>query len=347
MNAARADEPYRRAITGIYARLAATYIRVTGQAPPRPASVDGEAYPDPQSFRLDLLLLEQSLAGESKVDPAGGGGLLRLIRAVETFGFHLATLDLRQNAEVHERVVGELLRVAGVSANYGGLNEADRIALLRRELATERLLSSPYATYTPETASELAIVGAAAQAHRRFGPDCVKSYIVSKCESVSDLLEVNVLLKEAGLYRAQGTAQGAPAAAVMAVPLFETIGDLRRSADIMHSWLHLPEVAAITAAHGWTRRRGRPRRRLVICRNSGAAARQPARPHPHHRTGRDHRRKIRHARRGRGQFGGHLRGDPAGIARTRVPVRDGSPPLLGRHGRTVRRGLEGVSRAGV
>jgi phosphoenolpyruvate carboxylase len=250
MNAARADEPYRRAITGIYARLAATYIRLTDQAPPRPASVDGEAYPDPQTFRLDLLLLERSL-GESKVEPAGGGGLLRLIRAVETFGFHLATLDLRQNADVHERVIGELLRVAGVSADYGDLREADRIALLRRELATERLLSSPYATYTPETASELAIVGAAARAHRRYGPDCVKSYIVSKCESVSDLLEVNVLLKEAGLYRAQGSAQGAPASAVMAVPLFETIGDLRRSADIMRSWLHLPEVAAVTAAHGF------------------------------------------------------------------------------------------------
>ena len=250
-NAARADEPYRRAITGIYARLAATYIRLTGQAPPRPASVDGEPYADPQSFRLDLLLLEQSLAGESNIATAGGGGLWRLIRAVETFGFHLATLDLRQNADVHERVIGELLRVAGVSANYGGLNEAERIALLRRELATERLLSSPFATYTPETASELAIVGAAAQAHRRYGPECVKSYIVSKCESVSDLLEVNVLLKEAGLYRARGTAQGAPAAALMAVPLFETIGDLRRSADIMRSWLQLPEVVAITAAHGF------------------------------------------------------------------------------------------------
>ncbi len=247
MHRARADEPYRRAITGIYARLAATYILLTGQAPPRPASVDGEAYPDPQSLRLDLLLLEQSLAGESRSEPAGGGGLVRLIRAVETFGFHLATLDLRQNADVHERVVGELLRVAGVSTDYGSLNEADRIALLRRELATERLLSSPYATYTPETASELSIVGAAAQAHRRYGPECVKSYVVSKCESVSDLLEVNVLLKEAGLYRVQG----APAAAIMAVPLFETIGDLRRSAEIMRSWLQLPEVAAITAARGF------------------------------------------------------------------------------------------------
>src|SRR5258708_16695369 len=98
MNGAGAEEPYRRAITGIYARLAATYLRLTGQAPPRPASVDGEAYPDPQSFRLDLLLLEQSLAGESKVDPPGGGRLLRLIRAVETFGVHLPPLDLPPTA---------------------------------------------------------------------------------------------------------------------------------------------------------------------------------------------------------------------------------------------------------
>src|SRR5260221_8755353 len=95
------------------------------------------------------------------------------------------------------------------------------------------------------------MVGAAAKAHRRYGADCVKSYIVSKCESVSDLLEVNILLKEAGLYRAQGSAQGAPAAAVMAVPLFETIGALRRSADIIHYWLHPPEVAAVTAAPGF------------------------------------------------------------------------------------------------
>src|SRR5258708_32299966 len=102
MNGAGAEEPYRRAITGIYARLAATYIRLTGQAPPRPASVDGEAYPDPQAFRLDLLLLERSLAGESTVEHAGGGGLLRRSPAVETVGIHLATLDLRQNADVHE-----------------------------------------------------------------------------------------------------------------------------------------------------------------------------------------------------------------------------------------------------
>jgi phosphoenolpyruvate carboxylase len=89
-------------------------------------------------------------------------------------------------------------------------------------------------------------VRAAAEAHRRYGPGCITAYIVSKCDSVSDLLEVNVLLKEAGLYRGQGE----PRAAIMAVPLFETIGDLRAIRDVMTAWLELPETAAIAAAHG-------------------------------------------------------------------------------------------------
>jgi phosphoenolpyruvate carboxylase len=247
MNAARADEPYRRAITGMYARLAATYQSLTGRMPPRPASVEASAYPDAASLRADLEVLEDSLKSKSQVRLNGGGSLARLNRAVETFGFHLATLDLRQNADAHGRVVAELLKVAGVAQDYPALGEPERIALLRRELTSERLLASPYASYSPETLSELDIVRAAAEAHRRYGPDCIRFYIISKCESVSDLLEVNILLKEAGLYRAHGTAS----AAIMAVPLFETIADLEGSADVMQAWLQLPETAAITRAFGF------------------------------------------------------------------------------------------------
>src|SRR6185437_13964482 len=115
--------------------------------------------------------------------------------------FHLATLDLRQNSDVHARVVSDLLSVAGVEKGYLQLDEKCRVALLRRELASERLLASPFATYAEETQSELAIVRAAAQAHERYGRASITAYIISKCESVSDMLEVNVLLKEAGLYR--------------------------------------------------------------------------------------------------------------------------------------------------
>jgi phosphoenolpyruvate carboxylase len=247
LNAARADEPYRRAITGIYARLAATYQKLTGRVPPRPASVSAEPYADAESLRADLNVLELSLRSESKLWQNAGGSLARLSRAVETFGFHLATLDLRQNADVHQRVVAELLKVAGVSPDYQALDEPERILLLRQELSSERLLASPYASYSQETLSELDIVRAAAEAHRRYGRGCITSYIVSKCESVSDLLEVNILLKEAGLYRAHGN----PRAAIMAVPLFETIGDLAKSSDVMRAWFELPESAAITSAHGF------------------------------------------------------------------------------------------------
>jgi phosphoenolpyruvate carboxylase len=245
MHAARADEPYRRAITGMYARLAATYQNLTGRTAQRPATVSGAAYPNAGAFLADLRILELSLKSEGRL--SGSGALARLYRAVETFGFHLATLDMRQNADVHARVVAQLLQVAGVAADYESLPEEERVALLRRELASERLLASPFASYGEETLSELEIVRAAAEAQRRYGEGCIRAYIISKCESVSDLLEVNVLLKEAGLYRGQGRAS----AAIMAIPLFETIGDLEKSAEVMEAWLGLPETAAITAAHGF------------------------------------------------------------------------------------------------
>jgi len=246
-SAARRDEPYRRALSGIYARLAGTYELLAGHSPQRRPVAIGAPYPHPRELRADLAALARSLA-------TGGGGLLassgalgRLIRAVDVFGFHLATVDLRQNSAVHERVLTELLRVAGVVEDYRALTETQRVELLRAELATERLLSSPYAEYSSETLSELAVMRAAAAARARYGTDCITTYIVSMTRSVSDLLEVNLLLKEAGLYRGRQPTQ----AAIMVVPLLETISDLEHSSEIMNAWLALPEVAAITQAYGY------------------------------------------------------------------------------------------------
>jgi phosphoenolpyruvate carboxylase len=245
----RQDEPYRRAISGIYARLAATYRSLTGKEPPRPSRLEGEPYAQPGDLRRDLVTVAQGLASEGDGALATGGALGRLIRAVETFGFHLATLDMRQNSDVHERVVAELLKVAGVQEDYAALDEYARIALLRRELASNRPLGSRFSEYSEETASELAIVQAAAEAHRTYGTACISHYIISKAESVSDLLEVNLLLKEAGLWRA---AKGdAPAqAAIMAVPLFETIADLEAAPSIMAAYFGLPEIAGVVRERG-------------------------------------------------------------------------------------------------
>ncbi len=132
-------------------------------------------------------------------------------------------------------------------ADYQALDEPERIVLLRRELSSERLLASPFASYSQETLSELCVVRAAAEAHQRYGCGSITTYIVSKCESVSDLLEVNVLLKEAGLYRGHGT----PRADIMAVPLFETISDLAKSSAVMTAWFELPEVAELISSHGF------------------------------------------------------------------------------------------------
>jgi len=243
----RSDEPYRRALTGIYARLAATHLKLTGKPAARPAAVKGEPYPDPQALRSDLVAIARALRDGGAGALSSGGALGRLIRAVETFGFHLATLDMRQNSAVHERVVAELLKVAGVEDDYLALRESQRVSLLRHELSNARPLTSPFAEYSEETQSELAIVRAAAEAHAKYGPGCITNYIVSMAQSVSDLLEINVLLKEVGLYRPGA----APTAAIMAVPLFETIGDLEAAPEIMTEWFALPEAGAITRARGF------------------------------------------------------------------------------------------------
>ena len=242
----QADEPYRRALAGIIGRLKRTFAKLTDTATEaRNAAM--EPYATPQAFRADLVALAHGLSREGSRLLASGGALGRLIRTVESCGFHLATLDLRQNSDVHGRVAAELLKTAGVVDDYEQLAEADRVALLRQELAGGRLLASPYAEYSDETRSELAIVHAAATAHADYGSACITTYIISKCESVSDMLEVNLLLKEAGLYRPTAPDQ----ASIMVVPLFETIGDLERAPQIMREWLSLSDVRAVAARRGF------------------------------------------------------------------------------------------------
>jgi phosphoenolpyruvate carboxylase len=244
----RADEPYRRALSGIYARLAASYERIVGQKPPRPSRLAGKPYSSPDSFRRDLIAIASALASEGKGALASGGALGRLIRAVESFGFHLATLDLRQNSDVHERVVAELLAQAGVETAYLDLEEDARVALLTRELAHNRPLSGIATALGEESAGELAILHAAAHAHETFGAGSITTHIISKTTSLSDLLEVYVLLKEAGLYRVDG--DGTPHAPIMVVPLFETIGDLEAAPEIMRAFFALPVMQALATARG-------------------------------------------------------------------------------------------------
>ena len=243
----REDEPFRRALIGIYARLAATFEHVCGKSPSRKAIVEGEPYEGPDAFEADLRQIARSLADIGGEAFGSAGGLGHLIRAVQTFGFHLATLDLRQNSSVHERVVAELFEVAGEDVDYLALDEEERVAVLRRELAGNRPLRTPWASYSDATVKELSIIDAVAQAQQTFGPDCVTQYVVSMAESVSDMLEVLLLVREAGLYRAGET----PSCSIMPVPLFETIGDLDNAPGVMRAFFAIPEIAALTGARGY------------------------------------------------------------------------------------------------
>jgi len=242
----RADEPYRRAITGVYARTAASFTALAGRAPPLLGRVKAEPYARAADLMADLDTVDASLRGNGAAVVADGR-LAKLRGALRIFGFHLATLDLRQNADVHARVIAELLSNAGVEADYAALGEAARVELLGRELASPRLLSVPFATLSDETAKELNILRAAAAAHARFGPESITTYITSKASGVANLLEVYVLLKEVGLYRPGDP----PSCAVMAVPLFETIDDLEAAPAVMRAFLERPKADALARARGY------------------------------------------------------------------------------------------------
>ncbi|MFD4840822.1 phosphoenolpyruvate carboxylase [Achromobacter sp. NPDC058515] len=241
----RSDEPYRRALVGVYARLAATALRLTGQDLARRSTVAAPAYDAPEELSADLAIIAASLAAHHGA-PVGKLRLAGLQQAVEVFGFHLATVDLRQSSDVHENALAELFSRAGATRNgkpldYLALNEEERVELLRAELAQARPLASPWIAYSEDTTRELAVLRAAAAGRARYGKQAVRQTIVSHTETLSDLLEVMVLQKEAGLIAPAGQ-DVAPEDGLMVVPLFETIPDLQRGADIMAAWLDLPEI---------------------------------------------------------------------------------------------------------
>ncbi|MFD6896579.1 phosphoenolpyruvate carboxylase [Rhodococcus sp. NPDC060086] len=243
---AHRDEPYRRAIHGIRGRLSATAARLHPGIELEDTVDDGRAgYETPAQLLADLGVLDASLRGAGSAVIADDR-LVRLRGAVEVYGFHLAPLDLRQNSEVHERVVAELLAWAGVTDRYRELDEDARVALLGAELRVRRPLTTPRAHLTEETSKELAILRAAAASVRRIGPAAIEHYIISMCTSVSDLLEVEVLLKEVGLLDLDA---GYPRCTVQVIPLFETIEDLRGGAATLTAALAVPEFRSLVDAH--------------------------------------------------------------------------------------------------
>ncbi len=245
----RVDEPYRLALANVQARLAATYEALlghkhTGSISASVRGAEAAPYAAVEAFAADLLVIARSLETHG-AGALAQGRLGALLRAARAFGWTLAPLDLRQNSAVHERVVAELLAVAHPGTEYLALDEDARIALLLKELETARPLVSRHVTYNAETAKELAIFDAARAAHLRYGQRCIRTMIISKTDGLSDMLELAVLLKEAGLLR---PADGA--LDVNIVPLFETIEDLRAASGIMEALFAAPVYRKLLAGRG-------------------------------------------------------------------------------------------------
>ncbi|PIG08053.1 phosphoenolpyruvate carboxylase [Comamonas sp. 26] len=246
-NVHRSDEPYRRALTGIYARLAATLKQLTGGEAARHAVVPQNAYASAAEFLAELKVIDDSLS-RYHGDALAPQRLRPLMRAVQVFGFYLATVDLRQSSDKHEEVVRELLAVAKVEADYSALEEDAKCALLVRLLEDARPLRVMGADYGDHTRSELAIFEAAKQLRERLGAEAIRHCIISHTETVSDLLEVLLLQKEVGLLR--GTLQDGAQCDLIVVPLFETIEDLRNAAPIMRRYYQLPGIAELVKKSG-------------------------------------------------------------------------------------------------
>jgi phosphoenolpyruvate carboxylase len=253
----RTDEPYRRALIGMYTRLAASArVRLgEGSVPLRSAGrgaapIRATPYDDASEFVRDLHVLIDSLAAHHGA-PLAAPRLAPLARAAEVFGFHLASIDLRQSSDIHEAVIAELLKHAGVHDDYAALAESEKLEVLLAELAQPRPLRLPYAEYSDLVKSELGVLEQARVTREKFGARAVRNYIISHTETVSDLVEVMLLQKETGLLQGRlGDANDPARAALMVIPLFETIPDLRNAPHIMRDLLALPGVDSIIEHQG-------------------------------------------------------------------------------------------------
>ncbi len=244
----RLDEPYRLALNGIYDRLATTAKHLLPQFDLMDSHVDAKGYMSSEELLADLNLLVTSLknnGGEAIVFTRLG----KLIKAIETFGFHLSTIDIRQTSDVHEAVIKELFMKAGYDFNYAELDENEKIETLLEELKQPRLLFSPFQQYSELVHTEIDVMNKAREIRKKFGSKSVRQYIISHTETLSDLLEVALLQKESGMLKGVWGSQKIQME-LSIVPLFETIADLRHAPMIMGEWLSLLGIRHVLRNQG-------------------------------------------------------------------------------------------------
>ena len=236
-----AEEPYRLKCSYVRQRLMNTRARLAAGT----AHVPGEDYRDVEAFIDEIRLLRDSLAA-NRGEVIADGLLGRLGRLVRTFGFHVATLDIRENAEEHHKVLGEIFDQLGeLERPYAELDRSERSALLRTELSSARPLGVSSLALSPRAATTYATFESVTSALDRFGDGVIESYVISMTEGVDDILAAVVLAREAGLVdRRERWAR------IGIVPLFERVAELRGSGALLDELLSVPSYRAMVAARG-------------------------------------------------------------------------------------------------
>lgn len=219
------NEPYRRKIAHIRRRLRLLLDELEGD---EQQIVNFSAGYTSNDFREDLEIIANSLIQNDLKDLARFGKFNDLIIRAKTFGFHLAAHDIRQHSGVHEAAISELLSAANVLDGYENLSEEERLELLTRELKNPRPLAPQHADLSEQTRELLAVFRLISQI-LNVNDEAIGSYIISMTDEVSDMLEVLLLAKEAGLWWMEN---GGAVSKLDIVPLFETIDDLKRSAHL-------------------------------------------------------------------------------------------------------------------
>lgn len=230
-------EPYALILRGLEIRLRQT--------------LDGGPFDfsDVEEFHGNLLAIQRSLRENKAAELADSGRLPHLIRQVEAFGFHLATLDIRQHSEQHEKALDEIFRAAAVHPSYAELDEDAKVALLTRELSSARPLLPSFFKAGEDLAVVLDVFHVIRRARREISARSVDTYVISMTHGVSDILEVLIFLKEAGLLRV--LPDGTMESEIDVVPLFETIDDLHSASDLMRQTFGNPAYARHLAARGY------------------------------------------------------------------------------------------------
>jgi phosphoenolpyruvate carboxylase len=241
------DEVYRLALNAIGNRIINTAKEMSLLTDLEHIN-DYQTYASAKDLLSDLNIIVDSLKnnhGKALIYPRLG----KLIKAVETFGFHLATIDIRQSSDVHETVIQELFLRAGYDFNYAELSENEKIEILLDELKQPRLLFSPFQHYSELVHNEINVLHNARDIRKCYGDKAIKQYIISHTETLSDLLEVALLQKEAGLIKGVWGSQKIQMD-LNIVPLFETIADLRHAPMIMGQWLSLLGIRHVLRNQG-------------------------------------------------------------------------------------------------